>query len=218
MSPRALSRGLPLLQSNFYLGVPFPFFLHFSQQDAHAVHGWMALSEHPNSWGKLHTYILPHGVSGNSCHNASTWCKPRCLCRSAKVIKKRWTSLSLLTGQATLSPTNGTIIFRIVSGDIAESSSFLLRRRTPFSHWRRVEGPLPTATLRSCYRRHNREVGVRLGQTSLKSPWSWGTMTLQGSTIHRLKVVCCLHSNGGTSNGADNSEVSPRRDLKLIFA
>ena len=101
---------------------------------------------------------------------ASTWCKPRCLCRSAKVIKKRWTSLSLLTGQATLSPTNGTIIFRIVPGDIAESSSFLLRRRTPFSHWRRVEGPLPTATLRSCYRRHNREVGVRLGQTSLKSP------------------------------------------------
>ena len=156
MSPRALSRGLPLLQSNFYLGVPFPFFLHFSQQDAHAVHGWMALFESRNSWGKLHTYTLPHGVSGNSCHNASIpigYGHPRDVNQGAcadllRVIKKRWTSLPLLTGQATLSPTNGTIIFRIVSRDIAESSPCLLRRRTPFSHWRRVGGPLPTATLR----------------------------------------------------------------------
>ena len=45
--------------------------------------------------------------------------------KSPNIIKERWTSLFSQTGQATLSPINGTIILKLTSRDIAKSSTMV---------------------------------------------------------------------------------------------
>ena len=46
-----------------------------------------------------------------------------CLSKSPNIIKERWTFLFSQTGQAILSPINGTIILKLKSRDIAKSST-----------------------------------------------------------------------------------------------
>ena len=75
---------------------------------------------HPVPWGSGKLF---RQLKHFHCMGAYTWCWTRCLSRTDRVRKKRWISLFSQTGQATWLLTSGTITSKLITGDIAWSSS-----------------------------------------------------------------------------------------------